>query len=116
MMTKDDYVDAIKSAFITLATDAAMTAIVAAFPPAATWPLNPLIKWVVKTIITFGANGAETGAFFFYIDMRVSAQANEFTEMALKNRQAQLSGDKDAIKLAENDLIDSFKRFVHFTD
>jgi len=114
-MTKDDYVNAIRQAFITVASKAAMAAIVAAFPPAATWPLSALINFAVTKIITFGAESAETGAFFFYIDMRVNIQANDFTEAALKNYAAQKSGDKNAIKIAEDNLIAAHKRFVKFT-
>lgn len=113
-MTRDDYVNSIKSAFVLLGTKAVMTELVAltgffAFPL-----IGPITNWVIEKILTIVATKAETQAFFLFIDMRVAEQGRDFESAAINFWKLKQGTDAQAIKEAENELIKKFVPLVKF--
>lgn len=89
---------------------------VVAHVPFLAWPFfNPLtqmaVKYIAKTLVTQG----ETAAFFYYIDMRVSNQHQEFEKAAIENALAQVDGSPEEKKRAEENLKVAFRNFVVLT-
>lgn len=111
-MTRDEYVRAVKSAFVTAGNKAAMTFFVATFPILANPILNKIVSYFVGLVVEGIVVGAETQAFFQFIDFRVSAQGMELINAATKNKEAQEKGTPDEKAIAEKELIDSFRRFA----
>lgn len=111
MGKRDDYVSAMKEAFVSIGANAAFTAIAASAPWVKAPIVNVVVKFILKRILSFVVNSGETAAFFLYIDTRVNAQASEFEIAAMKNREAQINGTPEQKQLAEEEL---FKRFVAF--
>lgn len=115
MSTRDEYVNSLKQSFITIGKDAVMRLLIQKIPFFSLPFFNPLaamaVGWVVKQL----AVGAETGAFFLYIDMRVSAQAKDFELAAYANRQAQLTGTPEEKARAAKVLKIAFAKFVRLT-
>lgn len=119
MGSRDEYVDVIKSSFVSIGSKAVHSGLVTAFPSAAALLANPFTRFVIdffiKKLLNFLAKESEMAVFFKYIDMRVGVQAKEFEAAAYANHAAQLTGDKDAIKKAENDLWAKFEPFARLT-
>jgi hypothetical protein len=115
MGKRDDYVSAMKDAFISVGTNAAFVAISGAAPWAKLPIINVVIKFILKRILSFVVNSGETSAFFLYIDTRVNAQATEFENAAMKNREAQLHGSEEEKRIAEANLINKFIAFARIS-
>ncbi len=113
-MTRDEYVASIKSAFILLGTKAVKAQLIALTGFFGLPLISGLIDWVLGKVLTIVATQAETQVFFFFIDMRVAAQGRDFEEAALSYWRIQQSGNKDAQKEAENELLKKFVPLVKF--
>lgn len=113
-MTRDDYVNSIKSAFVLLGTKAVMTELVALTGFFALPLIGPLTNWAVEKILTLVATKAETQAFFLFIDMRVAEQGRDFESAAMNYWKLAQGTDLQAIKEAENELIKKFIPLVKF--
>lgn len=113
-MTRDDYVNSIKSAFVLLGTKAVMTELVALTGFFALPLIGPLTNWAVEKILTLVATKAETQAFFLFIDMRVAEQGRDFESAAMNYWKLTQGTDPQAIKEAENELIKKFIPLVKF--
>jgi hypothetical protein len=111
-MTKDQYVATIRQAFVTMGREAAMNFLVSKLPIFANRFLNPFAGWLVGIIVEGIAVRGETAAFFYYIDMRVGAQAKDFETAAIENLKAQQTGDDNAKQKAEANLKKAFREFV----
>lgn len=111
MGSRDDYVDALKSSFVTLGTNAALTALSAEAP----WLNLPIIRSIARffvgRVLRIVADTGETAVFFLYIDIRVNKQAKDFEFAAYANHEAQLNGTKEQ-KIAAEKLL--FEKFVAF--
>ena len=107
-MNRKDYIDSIKSVFISMLTKAAIRVLVTRLPFLAWGPIAPVVAFVVEKIITKAAKEAEIGVYFAYVDMRVSSQGREFTEKALEYY-------KNKTPETEKAVIDSFTRFACYT-
>lgn len=113
-MTRDEYVASIKSAFVLLGTNAVMAELTA-FAGFFGFPLvSSIAKWVISKILSLVATKAETQAFFFFIDMRVAEQGRNFETAALNYWKLQQSGNEEARKEAESELIKKFVPLVKF--
>jgi hypothetical protein len=115
MGKRDDYVSAMKEAFISIGVNAAFTAISASAPWAKAPIINVVVKFILKRILSFVVNAGETSAFFLYIDTRVNSQATEFENAAMKNREAQLHGTEEEKRTAEANLINKFIAFARIS-
>lgn len=109
------YIDSIKSAALSLGKKAVLKIIFTKLPFMSWGPLGLIAGYVVEKILTIFINGAETGIFFAYIDLRVNAQAQDFSSKALANAIAQKQGTEDEKIKAQKDLEDSFIKFVSLT-
>jgi hypothetical protein len=114
-MTKDEYVEYVKSTFITMGRKSVMTALTVQFPILANPFLNKIVELVVSKIVTIIVVAAEMQAFFFYTDFRVAKQSEEYIAAALANKKAQESGTPEEKKIAEENLINIFRTFAKFT-
>lgn len=114
MGTRDEYVKTLKSAAVTLGTNALYSMLVAEVPAFA----NPILGFIAKEIInealTKLIDETEFGAFFLYIDVRVDKQGTEFFEAALKNKKAQTSGSEKEKADAEKELKQKFYDFARW--
>ncbi len=114
-MTRQEYIDIIKSAFLTAGKKAVVGFLVEKFAFFSLPIVNPLLKMVVEKILTILIQNAEMLAFFTYTDFRVAQQGKAFEEAALKNHLAQQGGSDDEKKRAEELLITSLRTFVRIS-
>lgn len=118
MGMRDEFVKAIKLAFVTVNTRAFMGVLVSKIPFIAAYPwLYKLIEHQVKDIMTKSADEVEVATFFKYIDVRTSSQGVEFMEAAVDNWLAQNNPDipKEERARREEILFSKFKAFAKFT-
>ncbi len=74
--------------------------------------VRQIIEYMIGKVSEYMVVQGEFKAFSFMIDERVSAQTKEFFDTAIALGNAHKSGDKDAIKLAENNHIKSADKFL----
>jgi hypothetical protein len=116
MGSRDEYVSAMKQAFVSIATRltiawaATLSSGVTANPF-----LSKIIELIANHLFQFLANQSELGAFFLYIDTRVGLQSKDFEDAAFNNWKVQQNGTKDEKKKAETDLWLKFKTFAVLT-
>jgi len=119
MSSRDDYVAVIKEAFVTLGKKAAMDFIVAKLPFLGQGfglaVFNPIVAYFVTMAAKGITEGAETAAFFLYIDMRVGIQGKAFEKAAYANFSAQRSGTPQEKANAEANLRRELRNFISLT-
>lgn len=120
-MTRDQYAEIIKHGFFTIAKENAMRVILANFTWLSTSTLGsafvtPVVSALVGWVLEKALDGAEMVAFFLYIDLRVNKQANEFSDAALANWNAQQGGTEEEKGRAKVNLINAHKQFVKLTN
>lgn len=86
-MNRDEYLKSIEAVFIDQLKKAAIRAIVTKLPFFALPIANPILCFIISKILDKAAKEAEIGIYFLYIDLRTNAQANKFSELALKYDQ-----------------------------
>jgi len=111
-MTRQEYVEMLKEAIITAATKSSVAALVSQLPFLG--PFRFILEPLIKLGVSFFVNKTEMAVFFAYTDLRTNAQAKEFEEAAQRNYHAQRGGNPDEIKIAETDLLLSFREFAKF--
>lgn len=115
-MTRDQYVEALKSAALDMGRKLVMDWLVAQLPWIA-WKIpNVIAGFVVSQVLKIAIRETEFGLFFLYIDLRTSSQGRSFEAAALRNREAQTKGTPEEKARAEAELISSFRAFVKFTN
>lgn len=112
-MTRQEYVDALKSAIVTGVTKSAVGYLIAQLPFLS--PFRFIIDAIIERLVSFLVNKTELGLFFMYVDFRTNAQAKDFEQSAIRNYLARKWGNADEIKLAEVELLESFRNFAKFT-
>lgn len=112
MSSRQDYINAVKSSFISLSKKTIMASIGSGIPFLVVPPLSYITERLVEWMLTKAVNGAETGIFFVYVDFRVASQNKDFMEAAYRNYQAQQNGTQKEKEDAEKDLIKKFDTFV----
>lgn len=119
-MTRDEYVESIKSAALSIGKKAVMSRLATKFPAlfvgTAGRFFNPIVGLFVEKILVYAIKEGEMGAFFLYIDMRVDAQASDFEKKALEYHRIQQTGSPEEIKRAEGNLKRAFAAFVSLTN
>jgi hypothetical protein len=120
MSTRDEYVELLKSTFLSLGKKQILPLLLAQLPAGLTTGfvgmlLNPIFGFIVGTVLEIAIRETEIGLFFLYIDLRVNAQGKEFEATMRANLEAQKGGDPAKIAKAEKELIVAFKNFAKFT-
>lgn len=108
-MTRDEYVELLKSAALDAGTKLVMSYLVSRIPFFALKFINPIVGYVVGAILRIAIRETEFGAFFLFIDMRTDLQAKAFEEAAIKNANAKTPEEK---KDAQDNLVLKFREFV----
>lgn len=120
MSTRDEYVATIKDAFVTLGKKAAMEYLVAQLPflgkGIGLAVLNPILAFFITQALKGVTTGAETAAFFLYIDMRVGNQGKAFEKAALENYKAQRTGTPQEKANAEANLRRALRELITLTN
>lgn len=113
------YIEAIKRSFVTLGKKTLLAALASIPGVGVVFAWGPMpyltglaIEWGLNKI----ANATDTGIYFLYVDFRVAAQSEDFTDAAMKNYEAQINGTKEQKDEAEKNLIETFDRFVKFNN
>lgn len=118
MSSRDEYIAVIKQAFVTLGKEAAMKYLVGLMPflsgGIAGAILYPILAHYTELILKGIITGAETSAFFAYIDMRVGKQGQAFEAAAYRNYHAQRGTNEKEKADAEKNLRVELRNFVHF--
>lgn len=111
-MKHSDYVNALKAAAFETGKNLLRREGLKHLPFLFSGPLgiigNKLVEKIMEVLIKEG----EFAIFFKYIDLRVDAQARDFSNAALKNYRTQISGTPEEKAKAEVELIVAFKNFV----
>lgn len=114
-MTRDEYVNSLKHAFVTIGSKAFMGYLVSQFPIL----LNPIAYELMNHFIVQGfdklADETEMAVFFIYTDVRVNQQGNDFIKAAYQNQLVQKTGTPEEKQNAENNLFDAFAAFASLT-
>ena len=74
--------------------------------------VNPFTEILISHVVSILVRESEFAAFFAYIDLRVNAQGRAYQKAVLENRKAQESGTPEEKKIAEQKLIESFRRLT----
>lgn len=93
----------------------AKTALLAAFPWMATQPCPIILDKFLDWLTTKIADILEQSAYFLYTDLRLSAQGKEYVEAKLKGFKAELSGNLEELKIAQENIKTAFRAFAKFT-
>jgi hypothetical protein len=108
----EEYVKTIKDAATRLAVEVLIREVPKRLPFLFIPVLNPIVTLLLKKIVEILITQTEFAIFFSYIDLRVDAQGRKFATAALENRKAQLSGTPEEKKIAEENLIKSFRNLA----
>ena len=113
-MTKDEYVETLVSALVSILSKELMKRLVAKVS-FLSWPvINPIAGWLVGMGVEFVIRGLEHLGFIAYIDIRTNIQADNFLEAAKKNLEAQLNGTPEEKAKREKKLQEAFWLFGRF--
>lgn len=79
------------------------------------WPIvNPVLGFIVGTVLRTALTYSELGAYFFFVDKITKAQADDFIKARIDHLEALEKGDKDAIKQTEEEAIRRAKELIKF--
>lgn len=121
MSSRDEYVELLKSAALSMAKKEIMPLLLGQLPKVLTTGflgtiLTPVLGFIVGKVLEIAIRETEIGLFFLYIDLRTSAQGRDFEKTMQANLDAQKSGDPVRQAKAEKELKDAFKAFVKLTN
>lgn len=112
-MTRDEYVEAIKSSFVTIATRLTLTWAASFSGGVLNAILGRIIEAIARNLFQWLATQSELKIFFIYIDTRVGVQSKEFEDAAFTYwKLKQNEKDQTKIKMAEQKLWVSFTNFA----
>jgi hypothetical protein len=111
-LTHQEYIDSLKTSAVKLGSSSALLYIFTVIPFLKAPLLKQITEKIVESVISIFVNKTEMASFFFYIDTRTSHQGEVFSQMAYRNFIAQKNGTEQEKKIAEENLIASFKNFA----
>lgn len=115
-MTREEYLNSIKSAVLELGKKEVMTFLMTQAPKFfGNFLVNPIVGLIINWVLTILIEKTEIAVFFLYTDIRTNKQASEFVDAAYANHQAQLNGTPEEKLNAENNLMEKFKLFASIT-
>lgn len=112
MGTRDEYVKAIKTAYVSISVRLTRAWVASLWAPLATGFPWLIIEAVARHYQNFLAGQTEMAAFFYYIDTRVGKQSQGFEAAAFENFRVQQTGTKEEKKRAEENLWKEFEPFA----
>lgn len=115
MGSRDAYVAAIKTAYVSISTRLTLAWVASFAPWAATGAAGYIVEQAARSLHEFMAKRSEMSAFFLYIDTRVGKQSEDFENAAFENHAIQQTGTAEEKKNAEEKLWNSFKSFAQLT-
>lgn len=115
-MSHDDYINTLKGYLLKKMVKSSFTYILAKAPFLAWGPLGYITQLILEKLISMLINETELALFLKFTDFRVSRQGKVFHNAMLRNQTAQKGGNPDEIKLAEQELKDTFRSLVSFTN
>lgn len=111
--SRKEYVEAVKTAFVTIGKKAVMGALTSALPLVMAWgPIPYLAGRAVEWVLVKAATAGDTGIFFIFVDFRVAVQHEDFEHIAIKNYRIQQSGTKEEKDAVEKELVLAVDNFV----
>ena len=113
-MTTEELVKINKDYFKSIVSTGAKTALLAYFPFLAVAPGPYLVDLFLDWLTTKLADILEQSAYFIYTDLRLSTQGKNYVEAKLKGYQAELSGNLESIKNAQEEIKKAFRIFGKF--
>lgn len=111
-----DYVDAIKKSAISTGKKVLIQTVASKLPFLFVPVLGPIVSLALGKVVEILVEQTEFAIYFKYIDLRVDKQGRDFSQAAIRNLEAQKSGDKEEIVKAEKELMEKFKSFVVITN
>lgn len=111
-MTHAEYVNILKGTLQKLLLNSVLTFLYAEVPLLSVPPLKNILSFFINKIISILLNQTELAIFLRYTDIRVSQEGKAFNDAVLKNHEAQTQGDENARKIAEKNLMDTFRIFA----
>lgn len=115
-MTRDEYVEAIKSSFVTIATRLTLTWAASFSGGVLNAILGRIIEAIARNLFQWLATQSELKIFFAYIDTRVGVQSKDFEDAAFNYwKLKQNEKDPKKLKAAEIDLWNKFSTFARLT-
>lgn len=115
-MTHDQYVEILKDTLKKQALKSAIKYIVSKVAFLGWGPLGPLLKFLVGKMLTVFIDHTEIAVYLLYTDFRVARQGKDYNEALIANSEAQKNGTPEQKAQAEQNLKDSFIRFVKLTN
>lgn len=115
MGIRDDYIKAIKKAFVTVGQTLAMSYITAQVPPLGLPIIRQIVSWCIGKVLVYLTDSTELGAYFIYTDFRVNSQGNDFIAAALNNHRIQQTGSAEEKKASEKELMQKFADFARIS-
>ena len=115
MSTRTEYVEAIKTSLVSLLKKSLFDALVLRLPFLAWGPIGPFVSLCLQKLCEIIVNETEVAIFCAYVDFRVNRQSDTFTAKALENFKMQKEGTDEQKRIAEKELIDSFRTFIKLT-
>jgi hypothetical protein len=113
-MTREEYIESIKTAFVTISSKAVFSQLVA-FSSAFSLPvIGPISFWIIQKVLTVAAIKSETQAFFYYVDIRTDEQASDFVQAA-EDYWRNKDGDPDKESASEAILLARFRDLAKFS-
>ncbi len=110
----DQVIEDLKSQLINIGTKGVMTYLMTQSPFFSIPIIKLLVSSIVKSVIEITVRYTELGAYFIYVDTFTEAQVEALKASMLVNKLAQESGDNEAKKKAENDLVASARAIIKF--
>ena len=111
----EDYIKALKNAALNTGKKVLVKKISEKLPFLFIPVLNPITMYVISKFLEVLIEETEFAIFFEYVDFRVDKQGREFSEAAVANLRAKLSGDPEVIRKTELELMAKFKTFALIT-
>lgn len=114
-MTRDEYVELIKSYALSFGTKAVLKVLVSKIPWLAGSIINPILGFIVEKVLQVFIYEAETRIFFAYTDLRCDAQGRAFVEAVKQKQEILLNGTEEQKREAEEKVKLAFKSLVKLT-
>lgn len=115
-MTHDDYINTLKGYLLKKMVKSSLKYILVKAPFLAWGPLGYITELILEKLVSIMINQTELALFLKFTDFRVSRQGKVFHNAILRNQTAQKGGNPDEIKIAEQELKDTFRDLIKFTN
>lgn len=114
-MTTEELVKINKDYFKSIVSAGAKTALLTYFPWMSVAPCPYLLDMFLDWLTSKIADILEQSAYFIYTDLRISQQGKDYVEAKLKGFKAELSGNLEELKIAQENIKKAFRTFAKFT-